>query len=205
MADHEAVQALGHSFQRHVTDELWDREVSEASDNAHTTTLIARFITETNPDNEYDEALFSSFQEAFQGWTSELFNKAEKRARVVLKDLLRERGVFLPIQTPTQTTLAAGLNHLSTRPDFPVWPDDEILKAKSLKQGSRLWERRQHLLRTQGQPTGIHTNQDNTDNSGRIQETIEVQQTVENDNETCCGLRQGHQRAPEALGTATGE
>lgn len=182
MADLEALQALGQPFPRHATDALWDAEITDNSDTAHTTTFIGKFLTEILQDREYDESLFSNFREAFQGWTVDLFNKAERRARTKLKEVLRERGIFLPYLVPGGTNLSEQFFDLLTRDDFPRWSDDEVNKGL-IAQDSAIWRRRQDLLPIQWRRTPPRASQSGNDNARPARETPqEISQTIEGSN-----------------------
>jgi hypothetical protein len=53
--------------------------------------------------NNMDISLFREFQGQFQNWTTEIFIMCHKTPRTELRNVLKNRGVYTPIQPPRST------------------------------------------------------------------------------------------------------
>lgn len=59
------------------------------------TAYILEAITTYEELEFHDKRLWGVFREDFQGWTIEIFNKTDKKATRILRDHLRENGVWV--------------------------------------------------------------------------------------------------------------
>lgn len=82
------------SFLETIDMALWFEDITEDSDSTHITTAIARVISNLSDEGCTDLKLLEAFQEYFEGWSKETFDKATMEGKRILKQLLREGGVY---------------------------------------------------------------------------------------------------------------
>ncbi|EFQ87600.1 hypothetical protein PTT_16838, partial [Pyrenophora teres f. teres 0-1] len=64
------------------------------------------------------------FQEAFRGWTLNHFEEIDTRVRTAVKNVLRDRGVY--IEKNSHNSITQQLVHILSLTRSPDWPIEEL-------------------------------------------------------------------------------
>ncbi|EFQ91516.1 hypothetical protein PTT_11626, partial [Pyrenophora teres f. teres 0-1] len=58
-------------------------------------TITIDWVIQTEENGDFDIMLIRDFQEAFRGWTLNHFEEIDTRVRTAVKNVLRDRGVYI--------------------------------------------------------------------------------------------------------------
>lgn len=90
--------------------------------------------------------MLRTYQDEFEGWTVHHFSIAEPEARKILKQALRNRGIYLG---PTAGHINKQLFALLTAQSLPEWDENELIKQANLDPRSHFFEYRRRLIPNQ--------------------------------------------------------
>ena len=90
----------------------WGVDVTPRSNKDHLTTYMGEQLKAYQPSDICDDELLYAFQDQFEGWTEDMFNKVHHKYLREMKKLLRTRGINTgPINGVVATQLAALLEN----------------------------------------------------------------------------------------------
>src|SRR6478735_2588934 len=73
----DASVPISRSFMDNIDMALWYKRITGDSDERHVTTLVARGISSLSTEGVTDEDLLEAYQDQFEGWNKELFDRVE--------------------------------------------------------------------------------------------------------------------------------
>ncbi|KAF7578000.1 hypothetical protein PtrM4_022400 [Pyrenophora tritici-repentis] len=87
-------------------------------------TIAIDWMIQAEENGDFDIMLIQDFQETFAGWSLNHFNAMDMRVRTAVKNILRDRGVY--IEKNSRNTIAQQLVNLLSLTRSPDWPIDEL-------------------------------------------------------------------------------
>ena len=133
--------AIPSSLMEMIDTTLWFVDVTKESTTAQATTAVARAIGTLSEEGAFDYNLLEAFQEVFEGWTKEMFDKLTGDGKRILKQFLREGGVFTGRKNGG---IATQLEELLTVEDLPEWNMEEF-KRMEFDKRSKAFQRQQQM------------------------------------------------------------
>ena len=122
---------------------LWFVDMTKESITAHATTAIARAIGSLSEEGRFDYNLLEAFQEIFEGWNKEMFDKLTMEGKRILKQFLREGGVYTGRKNGG---IAAQLAELLTVEDLPEWNMEEFKRMTFDERSKAFQEQPQNTI-----------------------------------------------------------
>lgn len=143
---------LGPRFARYVNDQAWNDEDydeepgQDEEDETILTTCIARFLLEEAVFIT-DDILYDTYQDAFKNWTLRHFDIVHRQVKTKLKQVLKERGVYLSKKLPPGISLSQELFNLAQTQEYlNNWPVDELVQFRTLSADSQMWHTRENEM-----------------------------------------------------------
>ncbi|KJZ68969.1 hypothetical protein HIM_11642 [Hirsutella minnesotensis 3608] len=124
---HEQMQALDiqASAYRQIDINLWDNDITpDEEDKIAVTTYVARFLSNVQFGSDQGYDLLGYFQQHFEDWTEDIWDRAQNEYKRALRKLLRRRGIYTGSQ---RGKFAPQFCQLQTTDDPPTWPQQEFL------------------------------------------------------------------------------
>ncbi|CAE7020344.1 hypothetical protein PTTW11_03048 [Pyrenophora teres f. teres] len=87
-------------------------------------TITIDWVIQAEENGDFDIMLIRDFQEAFRGWTLNHFEEIDTRVRTAVKNVLRDRGVY--IEKNSHNSIAQQLVHVLSLTRSPDWPIEEL-------------------------------------------------------------------------------
>ncbi|CAE7034383.1 hypothetical protein PTTW11_05420 [Pyrenophora teres f. teres] len=87
-------------------------------------TIAIDWVVQTEDNGDFDIMLIQDFQGTFTGWSIAHFNAMDTRVRTAVKNILRDRGVY--IEKNSRNTIAQQLFDVLILTRSPDWPIDEL-------------------------------------------------------------------------------
>ncbi|KAI0993258.1 hypothetical protein K3495_g14926 [Podosphaera aphanis] len=73
---------------------FWGTDPTSKSTPNHLATHVAKMMSDTTAERQFDDNLFYAYREEFEGWNIDMFATLPQAVRRQLKIFLRTRGVF---------------------------------------------------------------------------------------------------------------
>jgi len=117
-----------------IMDPAWLGADFDPTDNAQLTparlnSYIVDCLETWEITRNIDDLLFDDFKSDFASWTEEIFMKTDKTLRTILKDFLKDHGVYIGKTGTVSKALAEALR----QDEYPEWPEDEVEKQVNAK------------------------------------------------------------------------
>jgi hypothetical protein len=129
---------------------LWYKPITKDSEDLHVTTMVARGISSLSAEGLTDDELLEAYQDQFEGWGKDLFDRAGEAKRA-LKALLRQGGIYTGRRNGS---IGRQLDDLLTMEELPEWDLDDFQKAK-FDIRSDAYRRQQALQQPQDQRSNL--------------------------------------------------
>ena len=131
---------------------LWFVDVTKESTTTHATTAVARAIGTLSEEGKFDYGLLEAFQEIFEGWNKAMFDKLTMEGKRILKQFLREGGVYTGRKNGG---IAAQLAELLTIENLPEWNMEEF-KRMTFDERSKAFQKQQQQSANHPSPVPQH-------------------------------------------------
>ncbi|CAA9957694.1 hypothetical protein PTMSG1_01302 [Pyrenophora teres f. maculata] len=87
-------------------------------------TIVLDWVVQVEDDGQFDLFILQEFQKSFGDWTQDIISAVDVRLRTAVKNILRDRGVY--IEKNSRNTIAQQLVNLLSLTRSPDWPIDEL-------------------------------------------------------------------------------